>query len=83
MGNKRIEQYPIHMWNKIAEWAAGRIKQNDLLTVFGYLTNRSGIAVAAREILIGQGRTTVPQTDDKVDESNESVEEEKNQKKDV
>ena len=41
------------------------------------------IAVAAREILIGQGRTTVPQTDDKVDESNESVEEEKNQKKDV
>lgn len=52
-GQWKTEQYTIHCWNRLAQWSAQHLNQGNLVSVEGRLIQRSGVTVAAREIIVG------------------------------
>ena len=53
-GEWQKERYTIHCWNRLADWANENLHQGDLVAVDGRLTQRSNVAIAAREIVLGK-----------------------------
>lgn len=53
-GKWKKERYTIHCWNRLAEWAEKFLEKGKLVSVEGRLIQRSGVTVAAREIILGE-----------------------------
>lgn len=53
-GKWKKEQYMVHCWNRLAEWAERFLEKGKLVSVEGRLIQRSGVTVAAREIIFGE-----------------------------
>ena len=53
-GKWKKECYTIHCWNRLAEWAEKFLDKGKLVSIEGRLIQRSGVAVAAREIILGE-----------------------------
>ena len=53
-GKWKKDRYTIHCWNRLAEWAEKFLEKGKLVSVEGRLIQRSGVTVAAREIILGE-----------------------------
>lgn len=52
-GKWKKERYTIHCWHRLAEWTEEFLDKGKLVSVEGYLIQRTGVAIAAREIILG------------------------------
>lgn len=48
------ELYRIHCWNRLGGWAKAHLTPGKLVAIEGYLTQKSGICIAAKEIVPGE-----------------------------
>lgn len=48
------ELYRIHCWNRLGGWAKENLKPGKLVIIEGYLIQKSGVCVAAKEIVLGE-----------------------------
>ena len=53
-GKWKKERYTIHCWNRLAEWTEKYLDKGKLVSIEGCLIQRSGVTVAAREIILGE-----------------------------